>query len=140
MGSQEHVIALAPTYIVLARRLIEREMVTTLDERVAAARTIETIFGTLVPYVGALGVLALFARSARIASRDCPSLSGLSVNTSSLETTQQDVRSHFASMVASDVIVSATSLCATFITLITTFIGEDLTLQLIRQQEDHQAP
>ena len=93
----------------------------------AAGRVYDKLTTRLGPLLGAAGVQALFARSARLASRDLAVVAGVGLLESS--TTLAAFLQGLEPGVAQQ---AAEALIGTFLSLITTFIGERLTLQALR--------
>jgi hypothetical protein len=93
----------------------------------AAGRVYDKLNVRLGPLLGAAGVRALFARSAKLASRDLAAVAGVGLLESS--TTLSAFLQDLEPAVAHE---AAEAIFATFLSLITTFIGERLTLQALR--------
>jgi hypothetical protein len=97
------------------------------DCALAAGRVYEKLNARLGPLLGAAGVRALFARSAKLASRDRSAVAGVGLLESS--TTLSAFLQALEPAVAHE---AAEALFGTFLSLTTTFIGERLTLQALR--------
>ena len=97
------------------------------DCALAAGRVYEKLNARLGPLLGAAGVRALFARSAKMASRDLAAVAGIGPLESS--TTLSAFLQQLEPAVAHEV---AAALFGTFLSLTTTFIGERLTHQVLR--------
>jgi hypothetical protein len=113
----------------MVRRLLaQQRAVSDADDCAAAAgRVYEKLHAHLAPLVGVAGVRALFARSAKLAAGEFV----LPADAVAFE----DSTKLRASLGALDPVVAAATaeaLFATFFALITTFIGERLTLQALR--------
>jgi hypothetical protein len=120
-------------HIAIAKRLLDQERVDCKgDERRAAMRTLEKIFFELGPLIGTQGVIGLFGRSVVLAKSDCPSLEGLTISGTSIDSVVKQCRVHFKSISLAALTESATAVCSVFVALTMTFIGERLTLQLLR--------
>lgn len=117
--------------IELARRLLALEAVAAGEDgrgSPAASRVYEKLHAHLSPLVGVAGVDMLFARSAKLAQGE---LTDLVVGAPSEAPTKLRARLQAPEpALAPD---SATMLFGTFFTLLTTFIGERLTLQILRR-------
>ena len=94
---------------------------------VAAGRVYDKLNARLGPLLGVAGVRALFARSAKLAGRDLGVLAGVEFFESS--TTLSAFLHELEPAVAHK---AAEALLGTFLSLITTFIGERLTHQVLR--------
>jgi hypothetical protein len=115
--------------IEMARRLLAHEGAATSPAECAASasRVYEKIDAQLAPILGAAGVRALFARSAKFAEERFPFLDASAIESSAMlrECLQaQDVS------VAAD---AAALLFGALFALLTTFIGERLTTQVLRR-------
>jgi len=91
----------------------------------AAGRVYEKIHARLVPLLGTAGVEALLARSARLTQDQFPGLADAPLDATKLQACLQ----YQAPAVAME---SAITLFATFFSLLTTFIGDRLTTQVLR--------
>ena len=97
------------------------------DPAPAAARVYDKLMAQLVPLLGPVGVRAMLVRSLKLASRELASLgdSGLVESATALG---NGLRALGAAQAAE----AAAVLFATFYGLITTFIGERLTSEILR--------
>ena len=111
-----------------ARRLLVHEGAAVSADTcaTAAGRVFDKLTSQLAPLVGAAGVQALFARSAKLAKGDVASLAEAS--TLSSATLRECLRAQDPGLAMQ----SAADLFGTFISLITTFIGERLTTEVLR--------
>jgi hypothetical protein len=103
-----------------------------VSERTAATRTIAKMFFELVPLIGSGGVLALFARSVLHAKGRCKALEALVITVESIDAACGEIERRFAAIPVADVVDAGTTLAASFLALVSTFIGERLTLQLMQ--------
>ena len=87
----------------------------------AAVRIFDKLCLQMAPLVGDAGVRSMFVRSAKLSSVDCPS--DLSV---------LDGAAKLRETLPSQSIEASTDLIATFLALIGSFIGERLTIQVLR--------
>lgn len=113
-----------------ARRLLAHEGASAGSSEacaVAAGRVYDKLDARLGPLLGAAGVRALFVRSAKVAGRDLSAVAGVASLESS--TTLSAFLQDLEPTVAHE---AAEALFGTFLSLITTFIGERLTLQALR--------
>jgi hypothetical protein len=92
----------------------------------AAGRVYEKVDAQLAQLLGRAGVRALFARSAKAAQTELASLADAVGDSATLSARLQS----FEPSVASE---SAVALFGTLLELITTFIGERLTVQVLRR-------
>ena len=121
-------------HLELASTLLARERdATDADERAAATRLLEKLFFELTPLIGAGGVTALFARTVVIAKMDCRSIEALPSSADSLDAVRSRLREHFANVAREEVAACATALCATFLSLMSRFVGEPLTMRLVHR-------
>jgi hypothetical protein len=93
----------------------------------AAARVYDKLDAQLVPLLGPAGVHALFMRSAKLAQPELASLAGVAT---SLESAAS-LRAWLRSPERTGAIETAAVLLGTFLELVTTFIGERLTVQVL---------
>jgi hypothetical protein len=91
-----------------------------------AARVYEKLDAQLAPLLGRAGVRALFARSAKMGETELASLADATDDSAKLRARLQS----FEPSVASE---AAAALFGTFLELITTFIGERLTVQVLQR-------
>lgn len=113
------------SHVERARQLLAQESVG--GSETAAVRVYDKLTERLTPLIGAAGVQMLLARSARLTNGELSS-----VVPPTLLPGAANLRARLA---ANDPALStdtATALFANFLTLITTFIGERLTLQMLR--------
>ena len=121
---------LASARLVGVKRLLAAEGASgsnSKDCAAAAGRVYEKLSSRIGPLLGAAGVRALFARSATLAGRELADVTGIGSLESS--TTLTAFLEELAPAIAHQV---AETLFETFLSLITTFIGERLTLQALR--------
>jgi hypothetical protein len=95
------------------------------DQAMAARRVFDKLHGLFAPLLGAAGLQAMFARSANLAQGDFAFLGPAAVETSAQ--LQQSLQAQ-APEAASN---AAVALFGTFFTLLTDFIGERLTSQVL---------
>lgn len=112
-----------------ARRLLAHEAATAgnaAGPTTAASRVYDRLLEQLTPLVGATGVQALFVRSAKLVQGEFGGVAQLSIfeGAANLRALLHSKQLAGESVVA---------LFATFLTLITTFIGERLTSQVLRR-------
>jgi hypothetical protein len=114
----------------MARRLLAHEGATGgADERaMAAGRVYDKLHAHMAPLVGAAGVQLLLVRSAKLAQGEFAFLAEVS----SLEGSTR-LRERLQAQDPAVVTESAAVLFGTFFALITTFIGERLTTQVLRR-------
>lgn len=93
----------------------------------AAGRVLDKLNEQLVPLLGAAGVQALLVRSAKLAQGELACLADLA----SLETSAR-LRACLQALDPGVAMATAEALFGTFLALVTTFIGERLTLQALR--------
>jgi hypothetical protein len=91
----------------------------------AAARVYERLDAQLAPLLGRAGVRALFARSAKLAETELASLADATEDSAKLSARLQSLEATAAGE-------AAVALFGSFLELITTFIGERLTVQVLR--------
>jgi hypothetical protein len=123
---------LPPALTQLARQLLLHEA----DERLEPAAlgdAIEHVYAKfrrrLVDLIGQTGFSALFSRALHLARRESAQLTAISVDAAA---PQQLLGAHeFAVAHASDAAAAFTAIVAHFIWLLLTFIGEQLSIQLI---------
>ena len=113
--------------------LLEHERGRASDDRAAASRVFDKMFAELIPIVGDMGVVAVFARSAVIAKTQCPALEGLVITIESVGAVNGNIRDHFATVKESDVTESAVVLGAAFVALMSRLIGFPLTVHLLQR-------
>ncbi len=94
----------------------------------AAGRVYDKLDAHLTPLLGRAGVQALFARSAKLAPFELAS--GDEVAAGSEGSTK--LRAHLQSLEPAVAIETAAVLFGTFLDLVTTFIGDRLTVQVLR--------
>jgi hypothetical protein len=117
--------------LALANRLLAHEREAGATVRTAAARTVAKIFFELLPLIGSTGVLALFARSVLNAKGRCKALGGLVITVDSIDAACGHLERHLDATPDAEVVELGTTLTASLLSLISTFIGERLTLQLL---------
>jgi hypothetical protein len=123
----------ASALVALAGSLVAHECAQgDVSERTAVTRTIAKMFFELVPLIGSAGVLALFARSVLKAKARCKPLDALVITVESIDAACSELERRFAAIPTADVIDAGTTLSASFLALVSTFIGERLTLQLLQ--------
>ena len=112
-----------------ARRLLAHEAADGADGRaaIAAGRVYDKLHAHLAPLVGATGVESLFVRSAKLAQGELGFLADVSILEGSTK-----LRERLLAQDSAIAIESAAVLFGTFFTLLTTFIGERLTTQVLR--------
>jgi hypothetical protein len=112
-----------------ARRLLAREGASgsAADCATAAGRIYDKLHARLDPILGVAGVHALFLRSARLSSHELASIP----DAAALESSTKLVECLRAQDPAT-ALASSTALFGTFYMLITNFIGEGLTSQVLR--------
>jgi hypothetical protein len=113
-----------------ARRLLAHEGAAGSAEggaATAAGRVYDKLQAHLAPLVGAAGVQSLLVRSAKLAQGDLTGLAAVSTFEGSTK-----LRERLEAQDSAVTNESAASLFATFLTLLTTFIGERLTTQILR--------
>ena len=93
----------------------------------AAVRVYDKLHAHMSPLVGELGVQLLFVRSAKLTQGEFASLAEVSILEGSAK-----VRELLQAVDSADTAESAATLFGTFFTLISTFIGDRLALQLLR--------
>ena len=126
-------IGSANTLALVAESLMAHECARVdANERAAATRTMGKIFAELVPLMGSAGVLALYARSAVHASARCKALDGLVFASDSIDAAAEELERHFAAIPAADVVEAGTTLASSFLAVVSTFIGDHLTLQVLQ--------
>jgi hypothetical protein len=91
-----------------------------------AARVYEKLDAQLAPLLGRAGVRALFARSAKMAETELASFADATDDAAKLIARLQSLEPAVASE-------AAVALFGTFLELVTTFIGERLTVQVLRR-------
>jgi hypothetical protein len=93
----------------------------------AAGRVYDKLHAHLAPLLGRAGVQALFARSAKLAQTEHGFLADVAAAEDSTK-----LRAHLQSLVPAVAIETAAALFGTFLDLLTTFIGDRLTVQVLR--------
>ena len=119
-----------PVQLERARQLLAHEAVAGSEHEratTAAGRVYDKLRAQLAPLVGESGVQLLFLRSAKLVQGDFASVAEVS----SLEGSTK-LRERLQSRKPALPSESAEALFGTFFTLITTFIGERLTTQVLR--------
>jgi hypothetical protein len=114
-----------------ARQLLASEGDCSSTEACAAAagRVYDKLAAELVPLLGPAGAHSLFMRSAKLAQSELGSLAG---SGDSLESATR-LRACLQSLELAGAIETAAILLGTFLELVTTFIGERLTVQVLRK-------
>ena len=123
---------LAPAQLDRARRLLAREAAAATAEAsplTAASRVYDKLHARLTLLLGDAGVQALFVRSAKLAEGDLARFAALSV----LEGSQK-LRERLQARDPALDSESAEILFGHFLSVISTFIGERLTIQLLRNE------
>jgi len=112
-----------------ARRLLAHEGAAgSADEcATAAGRVYDKLHGHLAPILGAAGVQALLVRSEKLTRSQFPFLAGATLEDSTK--LREQLRTQDPAVAAE----SAAALFGMFFTLITTFIGDRLTTQVLRR-------
>jgi hypothetical protein len=100
---------------------------TSEDRAMAAGRVHDKLMTQLAPLLGAAGAQALFARSAKLALAELPGLAEITTSEGSAK-----LQHCLRALDPAGVTDAATGLFARFFELITTFIGERLTIQALR--------
>ena len=115
-----------------ASRLLaaERPGASAGDHAAAAARVYEKISLCLAPLVGATGVRALFVRSLVLTIPEYPFLGGVLVEQP--EAGVNTLRASLQGQKPDAVLQSAAALFGTFLTLLSTYVGDRLTAQVLR--------
>jgi len=93
----------------------------------AAGRVYDKLHAHLAPLVGTFGVQSLFVRSAKLTPDEFAALAEVSVLEGSTK-----LRAHWQARGSAVDAESAAGLFATFLSLLTTFIGERLVNQVLR--------
>jgi hypothetical protein len=122
---------LSPTQTDAAKRLLWYEgghAASAEEWATAAGRVYEKLHLELAPLVGSVGVQALFARSATLTLADFPGIGGRAALESSTK-----LREALRTLPPSVTEATAAALFAAFLALITTFIGERLTTEVLRR-------
>ena len=111
----------------LARRLLAASPSTSDPHVPAAMRVCETLRISLTRFAGADGFKSLLSRALALASAEIPSLESVKIGT--------DGRLEGFGQLASDSITekAAVAITANLLALLVTFIGESLTLSLVRE-------
>ena len=118
-----------PAQIARARQLLAHEAVAgSADAMPAAGRVYDKLHAHLAPLVGDAGVELLLVRSAKLAQGEFAWLAEVSILEGSTKL-RECLRSQDPAVATE----SAAALFGTFFTLITTFIGERLTTQVLRR-------
>lgn len=120
-----------PIQIATAKRLVAHEIAAcNADHHAAAAAgsVYDKLQAHLAPLLGAAGVQALFARSAKLAQADFGCLAEVS-----FEDGSSKLRECMQSQDPDVAAASAAGLFATFFGLLDTFIGDRLTTQMLRR-------
>jgi len=117
-----------PEHLDWARRVLAYEVASDPSAEIteAAGRVYDTLHAHLDPLLGAAGVQALLVRSARLAGRELFSLEAATIEGSA------KLRECLRELEPSVASAAAAALFGNFFALITTFIGERLTTQLLR--------
>lgn len=95
----------------------------------AAGRVYDKLDAHLAPLLGRAGVQALFARSAKLAQAERASLAEVAAGGEG----STKLRAHLQSLEPAIAIETAAALFGTFLDLVTTFIGDRLTVQVLRR-------
>lgn len=119
-----------PAHVDLARRVLALESAEggAGDPAEAACRTFEQLHAHLDPLLGAAGVQALLVRSARLAQDEA-----FSLEDAMAQGTADLLRERLRAIDPTIAAEASAGLFGVFITLITTFIGERLTTQVLRK-------
>jgi len=120
----------SPARLETARRLLAHEGAATgKDDSVAAAagRVYDKLHADLSPLVGGMGVQSLFVRSAKLTPDEFAALAEISILEGSTK-----LREHWQAQGSAVDAEAAAVLFGTFLSLLTTFIGERLVTQVLR--------
>lgn len=119
----------SPAQMERARRLLALEGAAGSADKcaTAAGRVYDKLRAHLAPLVGDAGVQLLFVRSGKLAQGEFAWLAGVSILEGSTK-----LREYLQAQAPAVATESAAALFGTFFALITTFIGERLTLQVLR--------
>ncbi len=118
-----------PAQIERARRLLAHEGAAGSAERAstAAGRVYDKLYAHLAPLVGSAGVQLLFMRSAKLVQGEFASFAQVSGFEDSTK-----LRERLETRTPALATESVAALFGAFFTLITTFVGERLTMQVLR--------
>jgi len=120
-----------PAQVDLARRLLAHEAAAGSadpDATTAAGRVYDKLHAHMAPLVGVAGVQMLFVRSAKLAQGEFAQLSDVSTPEGSTK-----VRERLQAQDPAVAPESAVTLFAIFFALLTNFIGERLTTEILRR-------
>jgi hypothetical protein len=98
----------------------------------AAGRVHVKFFARLASLLGVGGARALLARSAKLTAVDFPALRGLDLDDTGGEGPAELLAAHLRAEVPATATATAVNLFACLLALLTTLIGERLTLQLVQ--------
>jgi hypothetical protein len=122
-----------PAHLETASKLLSLERADRAGARErgdAAARVHEKLLVRLSPVLGSAGVQTLFTRSVKLASVGYPALAG--VVSEAMEEQGAQLRDCFQRQEEVAATEAAVALFATFLGLLATFIGEGLTMKVLR--------
>jgi hypothetical protein len=121
-------------HIDAAKRLLVHESAggSAENQAEAAVRVYQKLFRSLAPVIGEAGVDALLARSVRLSRAEFPCLSGVPTTSDTPESNMQRIMACLSKVDSSQVPEVATGLFATFLGLMSNFIGERLVWQIVR--------
>ena len=120
----------SPAQLATAKQLLAHEGAAGgADDAVAsaAARVYDKLHAHLAPLVGTIGVQSLFVRSAKLTPDEFTALAHVSILEGSTK-----LREHWQARGSAVDAEAAAALFATFLSLLTTFIGERLVTQVLR--------
>jgi hypothetical protein len=120
----------SPAQLSVARRLLAHEGAAGgADDAVAtaAARVYDKLDAHLAPLIGTVGVQSLFVRSAKLTPDEFAALAHVSILEGSTK-----LREHWQAQGSAVDVEAAAALFANFLSLLTTFIGERLVTQVLR--------
>lgn len=122
-------------HVSAARRLLLQEAVEGGDCAAAAARVYELLSGQLSPVLGDAGVRALLTRCVKLNKIEHPSLQAVPVRAQAGEDAAiaQEIGEVLRTLDRAAALEVATAIYATFFALLTTFIGERLTWQIVQR-------
>lgn len=122
-------------HVAAARRLLLQESVEGGDCATATARVYDLLSDQLAPVLGDAGVRALVTRCVKLNKVDHSSLHAVRVRAQSGEDTEiaQEIVRVLRDLDRAAAMEVATAIFATFFALLTTFIGERLTWQIVQR-------
>jgi hypothetical protein len=122
-----------PEQHLLARRMLEIECAGDPANARVEARVFERLFQEVVPVIGNRGVIALLSRAIVLAKVESPSLASFTIAIDSPEALADRLRGHFEAGPEPEMAEAAITLCAMFLSLMATFVGEPLTAQFVQR-------